>query len=467
MYQCYYDYMNLCYEDNEKKRLWSHVFKPGSRQNDLFNVRTEGHPRREFCDFETIVTGTDPDEAFTQVVAMMDAITDQGEGSELKKKKEQLAALTSTYWAVEPIYQASCEALTVDYPSYTDTGERTDSADAKARYENGASDHYERFTQLGEAVREGKVTTWPTWYSKLQNKEDDAPWKATYLETGPNQYNLPSGRTIAEAMNKIRNEGSGYNTFSQAAVGAIAGITTVLDKYWDPESEEVLFPYPSMVGSGDRMAICWALFGKAPDLSQTVKLAGGGCGDVSCPVLHACQGLDFGADKSGKNDCAQVDIFHSCRGSNACKAQGGCGFVQMGTGGESCSFALVAAKTDHDKAGDDRPLSTPALYGGIKADGPFSAPGDNKCGGFGGCAVPISASQVFPREGTMQLFRFDNNECDSVPIETSPIFEFKKGEKVHDVAYRAYREVMKCRGKDTPEDPPQPNNLRLAFPPST
>lgn len=454
MYQCYYDYMNLRYENDKKKRLWNYVFKPGSRQNDLFNIRTKGHPRREFCDFETTVTGTDPDEAFAQAVAMMNAITDQGEGSELKE--EQLAALRE----VMPIYQASYEALKVDYPSYTDTGEPTDSADADARYQNGTSEHYERFKQLGEAVKEGKVKTWASWPSTLNPN----PWIAAYLETGENCHNLPPGEAIADAMNRIRNETDGeyYDKVSKAAVGAIAGITTVLDKYWDPESEKVLFPYPSMVGSGDRMAICWALFGQAPDLSLTVELPGGRCGDAPCPVLHACQGLDF--DKPGRNDCAQPGIFHSCRGSNACKAQGGCGFVQKVTGGGNCSFALVAAKADDHKAGDD--LFSGRVCSSIEDDVPFSAPGDNKCGGFGGCAVPISASQVFPTEGTMQLFRFDNEECDPTPIETEEPFKFGKGDKVYDIAYEAYRKVMEEMDKPVP-DKPDHNDLRLVLPPST
>ena len=34
----------------------------------------------------------------------------------------------------------------------------------------------------------------------------------------------------------------------------------------------------------------------------------------------------------------------------------------------------------------------------------YSAPSDNKCGGFGGCAVPISASQLYPTSGEMAVF---------------------------------------------------------------
>ena len=55
-------------------------------QNDLFNVTSGGHPMREFMGFNTMVALTYKDIAYQQMVAMMDAITDQGEGSELKKK---------------------------------------------------------------------------------------------------------------------------------------------------------------------------------------------------------------------------------------------------------------------------------------------------------------------------------------------------------------------------------------------
>jgi hypothetical protein len=100
----------------------------------------------------------------------------------------------------------------------------------------------------------------------------------------------------------------------------------------------------------------------------------------------------------------------------------------------------------------------------------YSAPSDNKCGGFGGCAVPISASQVFPGAGQMQLFDYVQDEKGkdgwmSVPFG-EPMF-YDRGEKVHDVAYRAYQAVMANRGKRVPAEPPAPDNLRLVFPPST
>lgn len=81
--------------------------------------------------------------------------------------------------------------------------------------------------------------------------------------------------------------------------------------------------------------------------------------------------------------------------------------------------------------------------------------------------MPISASQIFPGSGTMQLYDFiagRPGNWQSDPFTTIP---YSAGEKVHDVAYRAYAAVMEHRGKTVPADPPAPNALRLAFPPST
>ena len=55
--------------------------------------------------------------------------------------------------------------------------------------------------------------------------------------------------------------------------------------------------------------------------------------------------------------CAAPLAYHSCKGSNECKTQGGCGFVQNASGGANCSGTVTK---------------------GIK-----SAPADNKCGSLG------------------------------------------------------------------------------------
>ncbi|MEV8438247.1 ferritin-like domain-containing protein [Actinosynnema sp. NPDC051121] len=430
MYLCYYDYLNLRYDDNLGETLWHHVYSCDYVQRDLFNVDDpSGRPKREFHGFETTLVRP----SLQRVWDMISAITDQGEGSELPRERPR---------GVDVKYQADREALEVNYPRYDDKGLLTDSADAVARYDNGLLDHFERFFALGELCTEYGFTTWPKW-----REDQKEPWRAGDLVTEEwtaDEYDLPSPEEIARAMNSLGLDPGMYRTISQAAVGSIAGITTVLDDYWtNPRVSS--FPYPSMVGSGDRMAICWALFRKAPDLS------GARTPEHEDTLLHACQALDFKNRKEAPNDCATVDVFHSCRGSNACKAQGGCGFVQDVEGGGGCSFALVKSKiTDVPARGDDDPV--------------YSAPGDNRCGGFGGCAVPISASQVFPKSGTMRLFDFVEPGDTPKAIGEMP---FTRGETVYGVAYRAFRTVMEKRKTPVPEDPPPPNDIRLAFPPST
>ena len=459
MYQCYLDYMSLPYDDGTT--LWQYVFTP--QQNDMFNLTPalrKDHPEGEYPGFKRTLTET----SFDLVKNMMDAITDQGEGSTLKLRKPEEFGF---YGAVMESYQADRKALETYYPSYDETGKKMKlSAHAAARCDNDGTDHYERFEELLKRLKDKntaadkKITTWVDWHRDRDHDHDR--WKAEDLQPkstkdlqpetdkkGAEDHKvcLPSAEDIAKAMNRIRDNKNMRALISQAAVGSIAGITTVLDEYW--AKPDVTFPYPSMVGSGDRMSICWALFGEAPDLSR-------GIGSADANTLqHACQSLDFHNHETDKKgyQCAEVAVFHSCRGSNKCMAQGGCGFVQQ-------SNVHPPGQTS------DQP---PPLY---------SAPGDNKCNAYGGCAVPISASQVLSKEGVMELFDFDVNDRPTakplLDTEGKPVtITFEKGEKVYDVAYRAYREVMKKRHESNPEvkvpaeRPSDPSDLRLVFPPST
>ncbi|MFI9012095.1 ferritin-like domain-containing protein [Actinosynnema sp. NPDC053489] len=425
LYRCYYDYLNLRYDDNPDEPLWHYAYDCGLAQRDLFNSVTESHPKREFRGFDTTITRP----SLRMVWDLLSAIADHGEGSELPRDRPR---------AVDERYQADRGALERNYPRYTDTGEPTASADAAARHGNGVMDHHERFTELDGLRKQAGFTTWPDW-----RPTEPKPWTAEDLVTKDwreNTHDLPSPEDVAQAMNDLGVDDGMYRTISQAAVGSIAGVTRVLDEFWS--NAEAEFPYPSMVGSGDRTAICWALFRRAPDLSAGPE----GTGDGT--LKHACQALDL-RDPAG-NDCATADVFHSCRGSNACRAEGGCGFVQPVEGGGGCGSVLVKAKITGSTADGE--------------DTRYSAPGDNRCRTFGGCAVPISASQILPRGGTMQLFDFVEPGDTPEPFDT---MTFERGETVHQAAYRAYRAVMAHRGKLVPEFPPPPNGLRLAFPPST
>lgn len=71
------------------------------------------------------------------------------------------------------------------------------------------------------------------------------------------------------------------------AQGSLAGITTVLTKSWGDLSVD--FPFPSMVGSGDRMGLYWAVYGSAPTLRQGVAA------QPTSALQHACQGLALDA----------------------------------------------------------------------------------------------------------------------------------------------------------------------------
>jgi hypothetical protein len=468
MYQCYFDYLNLKYSDGST--LWEDVFYEGGQQNDQFNqFDGDNHPMREFMGFEASVAQTYPDIAFAQMGLMMDAITDQGEGSTLVEKLRHAHA--ANLQAVRAQYQASIPALRSDYPSYDDQGNLEPSADAVARGDNDRHDHFECFREiLNHYVDE--VELWPQWLAK------HGPWTAADLTTTGYEANsqVPPPEDVAAALNVLAKPPPGapdyYKLLSQASAGAIAGVTSVLDDYWSAVKQSqspVPFPFPSMSGSGDRMAICWAVFGKAPDLSLGLDAPTDGV------LYHSCQGIDYNATGGniGTNSCAEVTVFHSCKGSNGCHAQGGCGFVQLTTGGGNCSSKLstATAKATREVGVESRCSPPEAPYKTMGGCNPFagpaySPPGDNKCKTFGGCAVPISASQVFPKSGNMQLYKFEKGPDGWTAIElTDKKVNFGKGENVHDVAWKAYFEVMQP-GAPTPP-PPKPTPLRLAFPPST
>jgi hypothetical protein len=493
MYHFYREYLSIAYSDGTT--LWDHVFSPDGQQNDLFNgFSFPGHPMREYMGVETTIALTDKDIAFRQALDLMHAITDQGEGATLKARLK--AKPQSLLSAVQKRYCPDPDALHSDYPSYSDTGEQVASGDAAARIDNDGRDHFERFQDIQALLDEGGILTW-------DRAAKAGKWTADDLVTSdyePSQDgSLPGPDQIAQALNNLYADNPDHNhkVLSQAVVGAIKGVTTVLDQYWNPApGATVGFPFPSMVGSGDRMSIAWAIFGRTPDLSVGIPAVDTGI------VNHACQGLSLSHDEGtvGTNSCAETNIFHSCRGSNLCKGMGGCGFVQASTGGGSGCRGLVAgaAPTPGNVGGQSCSAVQMRVYGGL-CGGPtppptpggetvYTAPSDNICGGFGGCAVPISACQKFPKSGIMEVRVLTANPpppppplvmCDEsqpplsggknlcgAPGHKTCHIRFSEGERVEDVAYRAFAVVAK-ELKLTMGPKQEPNDLRLAFPPST
>jgi len=450
MYECLAAYLNIRYDDGTN--LFDHVFKPNALQRDLFNTEEAGHPMAEFPRMKTTITETDPDKAKQQIFQLMNAITDQGEGATMKIEPEPAVPSGLVGAPVDPSYQPDFQALQADYVQYNEEGKPLPmSASAHSRFFGGVVDHYDRFQQVKGLLESGEITTWVDWHSNPKNH-----WTAAKLQTpqyadNPNKDVLPSANDVATALNNLKEDGTdSWTEMSRVAAGAIAGITTVLNDYW--QNETVDFPFPSMSGSGDRVSICWAVFGKAPDLSL---------GEYERKpekqrdyLYHACQGMALDPDpQDTDNTCASKEVFHTCRGSNSCKAEGGCGFVQKTEGGGSGCRALAATASKNTKV--QAGCGQPTLY---------SPPADNACGGLGGCAVPISASQLYPDGGLMPLYQLRPN---TTPEQISGEgIAFKKGEAVYDVAWQAYSKVMEHQGLE-PGEKPTPSDLRLAFPPST
>ncbi|HEX8173037.1 MAG TPA: ferritin-like domain-containing protein [Thermoanaerobaculia bacterium] len=445
MYKCLWQYLEIEYTDGTT--LFEAVFNRGTLERDLFNGNSATH-RAEYPKMRTMASGeiSVPD-AKENILNMINAITDQGEGQGVAEWIRKMRGLLQ-YAPIQDQFRPDEEALQFNNPNYTDTGKlQNPSGQTVARSWNGGVDHHDRFLKVAELLQTGKVVTWDQWHAAGNQ------WTADMLKTDgydDNKWPIPTADEIAAALNNVKAQSSNYQVFSQVAGGAIAGITRLLADFWTDETST--FPSPSMYGSGDRVAICWAIFGQYPDITMDIAKRESGT------LYHACQALDLG---TAGNSCAPVPVFHSCRGSNSCKAESGCGFVQM-VGSRSVLCGGLKVVREHLKP--THPLGgTQILY---------SAPSDNRCAGFGGCAIPISASQLYPlpngskpdeKTGVMELCDFTGEAATPTQFST---LKYHIGERVYDVAWNAYVQVLKHRGATVP-DKPADSDLRVALPPST
>jgi hypothetical protein len=443
MYKCLWQYMEIEYTDGTS--LFDSVFNRGTLERDLFNAASSYH-HPEYPKMPTLASGEiSVPSAMENILNMINAITDQGEGSGVAQWIRMMRGQLQ-YAPVEAQFQPDEAALNFDYPNYTDTGTQDNpSGDTTARSNNGSLDHHDRFLAINELLKTGKVVTWDQWHASGN------VWTPEMLKTSSydqNKWPLPPAEDVAAALNNLKKDTNNYDIFSQVATGSIAGITRVLSGFWTDETTS--FPNPSMYGSGDRVSICWAVFGQYPDISKGIVEKTPGL------LYHACQALNL--DTPG-NSCAPVPVFHSCRGSNDCRAEGGCGFVQLV--GETKVMCGMKVLKENQKP-------TPPLRGILKI---YSAPSDNTCAGFGGCAIPISASQLYPapdsnnpkKQGVMEVLDLEP----PTPVKLGDM-NYSMGDKVYDVAWNAYIEVLKSHKVDPlPVKPEVDSDLRLAFPPST
>ncbi|KDC55317.1 ferritin-like domain-containing protein [Pseudoalteromonas sp. S3431] len=478
MYLCYWDYLEITYSDGSHL-LW-HLISPAKDnglQRDQFN-NTPPREAKQYPGIKTEIecTTQDLNNVKLQLINNINAITDQGEGDDVvktiierwvteswavsfEKAQTKKAGMLSS---VQSKFQPSKEGLIKDYPGYDDQGNPTAAASgsAQARFDNGGKDHFELFDEVKSLIAKDDYITWDVWHEN----NPDKPWNDAMLGIDGAPH-LPKTSDIAAALNRLGSPAEIDNTFtifSSSAVGTIKGITTSLNKYWaDPKSQ---FPSPAMGGSGDRVSICWAVTGRCPDLVTGIE------NQTKQQLYHACQGMAID-ESSGddKNVCADKLAYHSCKGSNECKTQGGCGFVQSATGGGNCGSSAAA---------------------GLK-----SAPADNLCGSLGGCAVPISASQLYPAQSDanyeMQLYKFGEAPHfhgqeiqwpelvarDMLPptVVEKNSMPYHQGEAVYDVAWRSYcaaKGLVKVQGSGHNKSihipsSPAPSDIRLVLPPST
>lgn len=259
MYFCLFQYITLKYEDNQT--LWEKVFTGPTGQRDLFNAVTS-KIQKEYPQLFTQITETHPLAAAAQAIYMMYAICDQGEGGidwqttsaflgMIHERALETGAELATLNSVIVQFQPDEAALANNYPSYTDSGDPAPSADAAARSSNGGQDHYERFEQLLDLV--DQVETWSEWHAVSGNIWTEALLTSADFDPATAPTTIPKPSEVATALNNLKQLNP--VDLDNVAQGSLAGITTVLTKSWGDLSVD--FPFPSMVGSGDRMGLYW------------------------------------------------------------------------------------------------------------------------------------------------------------------------------------------------------------------
>src|SRR5262249_8666954 len=186
LYRCLWQYIEIEYTDDT--RLIDYVFNRGSLERDLFNSNSSYH-KAEYPLMRTMVTGEiDSGDAINNILDMINAITDQGEGHGVAEWIRRMRGLLQ-YAPVEEQFQPDPAALDFDYPNYTDTGKLNNPSGQKvSRSTNGSLDHHDRFLAIDDLLKTGKLVTWADWHKTNR-------WLPEMLKTtgyDPQKYQLPT-----------------------------------------------------------------------------------------------------------------------------------------------------------------------------------------------------------------------------------------------------------------------------------
>jgi len=224
-------------KSSEERILLSYIVERNDKpypQRDIFNNLSAGHPRAEYPGFETTIPDHRLEFIKIKIKNLINAITEQGEGGPVAQETVSAPGVVPTK------SQADRKGIQRNRKTYDDEGSLlVNSASAEAR--------------AGANIVAMEVTP-------------------------ANNASLPTAQAVADAMNLLKKqddaskskEAANYLRLCKASTGSIWGITHVLNNYWSAKTADAgqnpAFPFPSMGGSGDRMSICWALFGKVPDI---------------------------------------------------------------------------------------------------------------------------------------------------------------------------------------------------------
>ena len=241
-----------------------------------------------------------------------------------------------------------------------------------------------------------------------------------------------------------------HKLISKVAAGAIAGVTTRAERILEePGPERTRWHFRRRRWAAP--ATAWRSAGRC---SARRRICRSGVDPIDPGKLyHACQSLDFAA--LGNDQCAAPEVFHTCIGSNKCKAQGGCGFVQQTTGGGICSHAAGTRGPPERRLACMRAAGRRALLGAERQQ-------VRHVRRLRGADLGLAGLSQERHDAAVRLHRQRQH---AGAARQDGICGRRSGARRG--VSRLSEGHAAPQAKTPPPNPPPPDHIRLAFPPST